>query len=373
MNDERSATRIKVARRRGALVRTGVALALGVGATLASARADAAAVHWSGVAAGYDVGAAPSVAVGWNGAPLFQMEVHQGQSNWLWQHAQNAYGNLGGSTFYTTGYYPTVGLADIETFVDIHQADLSSAPPLWYDIGNASGFVTAAGQLNQGGWYPSMAVFGGVSVRTTPLVVEVHQAQQDAGPLWLNVGLPTINAQGVWTAISSWLALNYTSGARPAISIAPTSNPNMYEFIEVHQAQSNFSQLWSAAGTLTLTPNSYILQTNSVAQFTSGNNASVAICADGIGDSWVVQVNEGPNGDLWSHTGRFYNEGTAGATFAWITGSDQHYDSGYSPKIACQRQYVPGMQGIPTYGLEVHQAAPGTNPVPLWYREFSLQ
>ncbi len=350
-----------------------LALCVSLGLLLPST-ADAATLNWHSSAVQYDYnGSAPSVAMYWNSnLDVGPIEVHQGLGDNLWYHPLQSNGGFGPSDWYTTGYGPTVALGDPDNVVELHMGDQSNNPPLWYDLGNYDGW-TSAGQVGQTGWNPSLAVVGGWSSFFLPLAVEVHQGGIGVGPLWMNVGYPTVDNNGVWTSIPTWVPVQYqSSGAKPVAAILASTWQNEYLIVEIHQSQLGYSKLWSSAGTLVLHPGGgYTWTTYNFDQFTSGNNASVAMCTDGDSNIWVVEVNEGSNGSLWSHTGQFTNWKEGTPSFSWIAGSDQNYDSGYAPKVSCLLQPIPSQSGAPGHGMEVHQGGAGNTK--LWYHEFDVQ
>jgi hypothetical protein len=88
-----------------------------------------------------------------------------------------------------------------------------------------------------------------------------------------------------------------------------------------------------------------------------GFKPSVALCPYSSSYSSIVEVHEGGDGTLWTHTGNVHS---TSIDFFEIV----HYDNGFAAKTACfptrnydQSQFI-GFDG-PTLAFEVHQAASG--------------
>ncbi len=240
----------------------------------AAATAGAHGVTWLSNSASYDNGSHPSVALSYgevppSGSPMFgnlsgQMEVHQGSLSDLWEHPFAPYAQFGGSVFYTNGFNASIasGHAELADFVEVHQSDAGSNPQLWYQIGKDGTNWSVIAPIGQGGVNPYVTAAGG------NLIAEVHQGQAAAGPLWFDVGYPTItvtpDGSQIWSGVSQWLSGQYNSGAFPSASIQvlPIGNlfpydPTQFVVIEVHQAAYGYGPLWSAAGVLTVRPNGW--------------------------------------------------------------------------------------------------------------------
>ena len=99
--------------------------------------------------------------------------------------AQPIFIGWGPSYPYDLGMNPSVGISETQTgtaLVEVHNGQ-SSAGPLWYRVGQstASGVNWGPSDQYDIGYNPSIAMAG-------LTVVEVHNGQGGAGPLWYRVG-----------------------------------------------------------------------------------------------------------------------------------------------------------------------------------------
>ncbi|HLK39396.1 MAG TPA: hypothetical protein VKU41_21705 [Polyangiaceae bacterium] len=333
--------------------------------------------NWQGPHKFDQGGTGPSVAV----AGGYGMELHMGGGE-LWDHSPNANPpnppfNLGSSLVPNSvnGANPDVATAsdDPTTFI-AEYADSSNY--LHYALWTSqNGWYSQTG-IGQQGFFPSIASADGT------IAVEVHQGQLGIGSLWMNVGYASFGYTGGtygWTGISTWVPYEFvTANAMlPSVSILNLTN-STYLIIVVMQTAggANGTQpLESIAGLLTLqSGGNYALSWTSILpHFTTGSRPAVAICDfyQGVSNQTipVLQVNEGPNGNLWSHIGLFtvVNGSSSNPTvsFSWVQGSDDNYDTGFTPKLGCENFTTGG------YGVEVHQS--GADNGDLFYREFNLQ
>lgn len=225
---------------------------------------------------GDEVGHAPSIAM----APYFVdgilsednlIEVHQGGQDdgaALWFRAgQIAPGEVqpGGSDVtwqaaqeYDSGFNPSVALdqycsscaAGSTTIVEVHQSQ-SGASPLWFHIGTFSGLGTATPTVSFGpamqfdpgfdAYAPSVSIADG-------LIVLVGQGS--AGTLWYSIGVLETSGQSIgvaWTTPET-----YDNGFNPAISLVGCTDCGHshglgapWDLVEVHQALNNTTgSLW---------------------------------------------------------------------------------------------------------------------------------
>jgi hypothetical protein len=367
-------------------------------------------VTWGATSNNYDfAGNSPSasVSIDFHTGKLVDTEVHtSGLSPFpIWFHPETLYPQFGVSSVLSNssnaGSTATVGDDQSGRFITVYT---DAQNQMWSAIMDTAVHTDrwgASASLGQGGYYPSVSAAGAqldnYGDPTGALVVEAHQGQVGAGSLWFDVGWS--NTYGTdyataernnwfdFTGVSPWVAGHYTDGARPSVSIIgagrdPTTRDAQYLVAEVHQAEADviYGPLWSDIGLLTIPrdgSHSWKLSWFSTLQFTNGEFPSIAICGingesfDPFGGGpkrWtVVQVNQGLNGSLWSHTGTVTQSDSTTWSFQWDSGSDQNYDNnGYMPNVSCSKMYFD--QSTYTFpGMEVHEDNGGR----LWSRTFS--
>ncbi len=135
------------------------------------------------------------------------------------------------------GFFPAVAIGPAKAdgsgrfVVEAHQEDVK-AGPLWMRVGTLSrdGDVAWGGarEYDDEGRAPSIAIFGST-------LVEVHQGQDDAGALWIKTGRIGPSGEVTWTATRQ-----YDTGARPAFAVEQGSGRAM----EVHQGALAAGALW---------------------------------------------------------------------------------------------------------------------------------
>ena len=205
----------------------------------------------------------------------------------------------------------------------------------------------AQGQVDRGvsfpydqGQRPSVAAR---DLTARSVVVEVHQAGSDLGPLWYRVGY--VNGVLEFPPISWGTSNQYDNGQNPSVAIDYYSGANVFRVVEVHQAGDS---LWYRVAQLV--PGASSIQWQQSHQYDNGANPRVAF-AQGV----IVEVHQAGDcvGSLLYHVGRF-----TGSAISWW---DSHeYDNGENPFVTKWNADV----------VEVHQSADGSAPG--WYRAGKL-
>ena len=168
-------------------------------------------------------------------------------------------------------------------------------------------------------------------------VVEVHNGQGGAGPLWYRSGHVT------GLAIQWGSSQPYDTGFNPSVAMAGST------VVEVHNGQDGAGTLWYHLGALT---GGQQIQWGPSYPYDSGWNPKVAFCC-GWGLLEVHNGQAGP-GPLWYRQGMLTGF-AAGSTIQWS--NSLNYDTGYNPSVAS------------TYlnAVEVHNGQGGVGP--LWYHK----
>jgi hypothetical protein len=175
-------------------------------------------------------------------------------------------------------------------------------------------------------------------------VVEVHNAINGVGPLWMRIGQVNYDNTIQWGNNNN--AFHYDNGMNPSVAIYGST------VVEVHNAINGVGPLWMRIGHVDTASNTINWGNNNNAfQYDNGMNPSVAICG-----STVVEVHNGTAGvgPLWMRIGQV---DTASNTIQWGNNNNAfHYDNGMNPSVAIYGSTV----------VEVHNGAAGVGP--LWYR-----
>jgi hypothetical protein len=340
----------------------GIATLLAFSAVAAGARAQT--VTFPSNAHMYDTGSKPAIALATNFDPdrdnPWEVQVHEGGNGDLWYSSGDggATGGvtgsgLGGSHWYTNGYRPTLTAYDYDsdaTVLEVHQAN-NGAGPLWHMFGNVTNYVHdnavqwgTAVQYDYG-MHPAVA-----SVWGTGVTVEVHQAGPGVGALWSHVLSPTWSTNGFAVG---WApsAVNYTRGENPSVAV---TSGGYVDIVEVHQATDGFGPLWYMTGKFSADRGAIVW--NGAHSYDQGENPTVVIRGNSVLE--VHQGNAG-SGTLWYHTGLVQADGT----IAWSPNA-YHYDNGYVPTLAIDPTNY-------TRGTDGHQA--GTGVGPLWSHPLTFQ
>jgi hypothetical protein len=346
----------------------GVTTFLLASAAALDARADT--VNWNEAAYQFDNGARPAVVLGTGGVgdegPKWEVEAHEGGNgdlwySWGWAAGMNAI-RVGGATREDAGYAPALASAgptpNNPLVVEVHQGT-SGFGPLWGHVAVPNGPIVTFPSFSfenahpyDNGYRPAVAA---TPVSTDEsVVIEVHQGQTGAGPLWFHIG-------SVFTGVSppslAWQpdGEQYDWGEHP--SVAVTQLPSTYSspgivVVEVHQGGDGFGPLWYRTGTFN--PSNWTMTWNASHPYDNGVAPAVAV----VGNR-VIEVHQGTNGfgPLWYHEGYL-----SGSGIVWEANAHP-YDNGYVPAVAWNTGA--------TMGLEVHQGQAAVGP--LWQHAFTTQ
>lgn len=272
-------------------------------------------------------------------------------------HAQDIWAP---SQEYDTGYNPSVAISGT-TVVEVHNGQ-NNYGPMWYHVGQqnpSTGAVTWGPSYNYGnGYNPTVAISG-----TT--VVEVHNGQLGYGPMWYHVG--QVNG----STITWGPRYGFGSGYNPTIALAPYQgtivNRDCLLAIEAHNSSSSTTaNMYYKVGPVGSVSeceggprtNPSVIHFGPATYYDWGWNPSVAAapCQTSDGGTCGVTILEVHNGHsqagaMWYHVGTW----TGGSTIAW--GASNNYDSGYNPKVAFANVGTCG-GGAPTYlVVEVHNGS----------------
>lgn len=213
------------------------------------------------------------------------------------------------SAQYDNGFNPKVAYSG-NLVVDVHNGT-GGVGQLWYRVGQLNSPFTSIAwsnshQYQASGFNPSVALSGAT-------VVEVHNKEDGAGPLYYRVG--TVNSGK--DTIKWGAAHKYDTGFNPSVALSGTTA------IEVHNGGSGVGPEWYRIGTVDVTTKTIAWSNSS--QYDTGLNPSVAVSS-----SWVLEVhNSGSStGPLWYHAGVI-----SGSTVQWASNGYQ-YDNGFNPAIS---------------------------------------
>jgi hypothetical protein len=298
----------------------------------------------------YDNGFNPKAAT--NGTTF--VEVHNGANGvgQLWYRVGQInttsmtidWGNKNYATAYDKGINPSVAISG-STVVEVHNAT-QGVGPLWMRIGqvNTSSNTILWGNSIQydNGMNPSVAISGST-------LVEVHNGANGVGQLWYRVG--QITSSNTIDCGNKNYSTPYDNGMNPSVAIWGST------LAEVHNGASGVGPLWYRVGQINTSSNTITWENNNQAMpYDNGLNPTVAVT---LANSLApVEVHNGGYGagPLWYHVGYF----TVASTINW--GNSAPYDNGMNPCVAGG--------GYGTL-VEVHDAVNGAGP--LWYRVGYLQ
>jgi hypothetical protein len=200
--------------------------------------------------------------------------------------------------------------------------------------------------------------------------------QDDGAALWFRAGQNVPGAAQPTGSDATWQAAQeYDSGFNPAIALdqyCSSCATGATTIVEVHQSQSGASPLWFHIGTFsglgTSTPTASFGPAMQFDPGFDGYAPSVSI-ADGL----IVLVGQGSGGTLWYSIGVLQSSGQSiGVTWT----APETYDNGYNPSISLVGCTDCGhSQGFKAAWdlVEVHQALSDTSTGPLLYRTARLK
>jgi hypothetical protein len=271
-------------------------------------------INW-GPANSYDVGYNPSVAVA---APCVVLpssqcgattvvEVHNGQDGFgeMWYHV----GTVSGSQItwspaysYDVGYNPSVALTSCATTsnpdcliaVEVHNGQ-EGFGQMWYHVGTVNGSQVdwSPAYSYDVGFNPSVAIqacaaFGAIDCTGNGMMlVEVHNGQAEAGPMWYHVGTWTSGSTITWGPYT-----NYDWGWNPKVALYNDGCQNgsmsvdLDLITEVHNGNDTLGDMWFNGGFFEPAGGTSIEFTH--AEYDRGWNPSVA----GAGE-YAVEVHNG--------------------------------------------------------------------------------
>ena len=199
----------------------------------------------------YDNGYNPSVAA--NSGTV--VEVHNGTSGAgpLWYRVGKVNGSTitwnDSHPYDNNGYNPSVAMNSFvgrdTTVVEVHNGT-SGAGPLWYRVGKVNGSTITWNDSHQydNGFNPSVALAGNI-------VVEVHNGTFGVGPLWYRMG--KLNG-GTITWSDSHKFDSYSTNPSVSAAVTYTTNDNaiaVLDVVEVHNSNAYAGPLWFRDGELT--------------------------------------------------------------------------------------------------------------------------
>jgi hypothetical protein len=260
--------------------------------------------------------------------------------------------NMGASRTYDTGFYPSLTSQAGIGLVEVHQGQ-ANAGPLWYRLATWTGQSTGTGyglrwsnsvKFEDNGFHPSVASGEDAYGAADPFVVEVHQGGSTFGPLWFRTGKYS------GTSIAWSGSAQYDNGENPSVAyyVAQAGQPGL--IVEVHQGGDGFGPLWSKTGTVNA--NGTIAWANGES-YDNGENPAIAVCG-----TQLIEVHQGQHGagPLWYRTAQITASG-----ITWNSpGAVYDSNGGTNPTIACD--------SYTHQGIEMHQAAAGAGA--LWARPF---
>ncbi len=247
-------------------------------------------------------------------------------------------------TTHQIGHAPSIALGydgadNYDTAVEVHQGGQDDEGSLWYQIGSNSppsfsDIVWKAAFQYDTGYNATVAADLNGPSNTTATVVEVHQATSNESALWYHVGKLDLGAS---PSLTWGPAVEFNGGA--TLGSAPTVS--VANKLAVLVAQGSSGALWYSIGIVD-TASSTIAWTDPVT-YGTGYNPTVSLFGDGktdyIGSGRVVveahQVDNG-TGPL-AYTAGVLKNGTAGSpptSITWSTTQNTTYATGCYPSIA---------------------------------------
>jgi len=285
--------------------------------------------------------AAPSLSVGHAADIDWMVEVHETSSHQLAYYAGFP-GTFDAPRVFDRGFRPRVAADSNGAVVEVHQAE-SNAGGLWSSVGGITATreeVTvdwgAASEYGFG-YRPAIAVLAGQAI-------EVHMADAKGGALVWRTGRYG-KGKIVWNAS---LPLD-ASGYNPAVAVAVEGNGDAL-VVEAHQKDPEFGAMWLRVGHLS--PDGSMAWKQS-REYDQGASPSVAVYG-----KTLVELHQGQetSGSLWIKIGTLDDDGRVN----WI--STNKYDEGGHPAIA--------LDAVAGKGLEAHEGGAGYGP--LWGHDLDV-
>jgi hypothetical protein len=251
-------------------------------------------------------------------------------------HAQS--GSWGPAQEYDIGFNPSVAISGT-TVVEVHNGQ-NNYGPMWYHVGQQNpntGAITWGPSYNyDNGYNPAVAISG-----TT--VVEVHNGQIENGPMWYHVG--QING----STIKWGPSYKYDSGYNPTVALVATCPVTPLSHgcliaVEAHNSSATAGNMYYHVGQVGTTTrcgfgswcyHPDVINFGPSNYYDTGWNPSVAAapCVTNSGASCGMTILEVHNGQAQAGP-MWYHVGTwtSGSKIAW--GPSTYYDTGYNPKVA---------------------------------------
>lgn len=123
--------------------------------------------------------------------------------------------------------------------VEVHNSN-GDAGPLWYRVGHSTDMSTISWQdavTYDAGWNPKIAFTG-------DFLIEVHNGQAGAGPMWYKTGMLSGNDPS--RVINFGTSIRYDNGYNPSVAFDP--NAAQSSVIEVHNGGAGLGAEWYHVG-----------------------------------------------------------------------------------------------------------------------------